>query len=181
MSKIKHKLSAFTLIEMLIVLVLIGVIYTLILNRYKPKKEELYLQSKTPFRSMLLPLWNHSHVILLCGDKCKKCNIYDDGGKIIKKLKRSLFKQNDIPKFYTFNDNGEINRKEFLHIQAKNSEEKICFRFDMYPNKSSSELLLKYKNGKVIYLPPYFNNTLSFSSLEKAQNYFENLKTEIAR
>ncbi len=181
MSKMKYKLSAFTLIEMLIVLILIGVIYTLILNRYKPKKEELYLQSKIPFRSVLLPFWNHSHVILLCGDKCKKCNIYDDGGKIIKRIKKSLFKQNDIPKFYVFNDNGEINRKEFLHIRPKKSEEKICFRFDLYPNKSSSELILEYQNGKVLYLSPYFNDTLSFSSLEGVQNYFENLKTETVR
>ena len=180
MSKIRYKLSAFTLIEMLIVLVLIGVVYTLILNRYKPKKEELYQRTKTPFRSMLLPFWSHSHIILLCKDKCKKCDIYSDNGKIIKKIKKSLF-SDDIPKFYTFDDSGEINRKEFLHISSQNSEERVCFRFDLYPNKSSSELMLEYKNGKVLYLPPYFNDTLSFSSLEGVQNYFENLKMEITR
>jgi len=181
MPKVRYRLSAFTLIEMLIVIILIGIVYTLILNRYRPKKEELYIRSTTPFRSVLLPFWNHSHIILLCGNRCKKCSIYSDNGKIIKKVKRSLFKQNDIPKFYTLDYNDEINRKEFLHIQSNRSEEKVCFRFDMYPNKSSSELILEYRNGKVLYLPPYFNDTLSFSSLESVQNYFENLKMEITR
>ena len=76
---------------------------------------------------------------------------------------------------------GHIQIRDFLQPVPNQRDEKVCFRYDMYSNKSSSELFMEAKDGSVIYLPPYFNDIQKFSSIDKAKNYFEDMKMDLSR
>ncbi len=167
--------------EMLIVVILVGIIYSLMLSYFKPRQKSLSLFIASPFRAVLSPYWNHSHVVLLCDHKCKKCTIYDENRTILSKNIEIPFAMADIKDIYQFDNNERIEKAEFLQMEAKKEDEKVCFRYDIYPNRSSTELFIEKKNGKVVYLPPYFNDTKTFPSIEKTRNYFEDLKMDLTK
>jgi len=171
--------SAFTLMEMLIVVILMGVIYSLMLNYLKPKKEKISLLLSSPFRALLLPYWHYSHVILLCEHKCEKCMILDSNGSILARDISYPLKDFRGSRVYRLSYDGKLDEVTF--VQPFPSEERVCFRYDLYPNKSSSELFLENEDGTVLYLPPYFNDTKKFASLNQAESYFEDLKLELTK
>ena len=171
--------KAFTLMEMMVVVILVGIIYALILTYMKPKKENISLGITSPLRALLLPYWNHSHLYMICEHKCEKCTIFEDNNTIIAKDILFPLKNSKIKDIYTFNDTGRLENKEFL--RALPSDEKVCLRYDLYPNKSSSELFIENENGSVLYFPPYFNTFKRFTSLQSAKEYFEDIKMELSR
>ena len=173
----RHK--AFTLMEIMVVIILIGIIYALMLAYMKPKKENVSLGITSPLRALLLPYWNHTHLFMICEHKCEKCTIYDDNNSIIAKNILFPLKNIDIKDVYSFNGNGRLENEVFL--RALSSDEKICLRYDLYPNKSSSELFIENENGSVFYFPPYFNTFRKFTSLQSAKDYFEDIKMELSR
>lgn len=181
MPKIKsnscHK--AFTLMEMVVVVILVGIIYALMLTYMKPKKENVSLGVTSPLRALLLPYWNHTHLFMICEHKCEKCTIYDNNNSIIAKDILFPLKNIKVKDVYSFDDNGRFENKEFL--QPMQSDERICLRYDLYPNKSSSELFIEEENGSVLYFPPYFNTFKRFASLQSAKDHFEDIKMGLSR
>ena len=171
--------KAFTLMEMMVVIILVGIIYALMLTYMKPKKENISLGITSPLRAMLLPYWNHSHLYMICKHKCEKCTIYEENNTIIVKDILFPLKNSKVKNVYGFNDGGRLESKEFLTPFP--SDEKICLRYDLYPNKSSSELFIEDENGSVLYFPPYFNTFKSFASLQSAKDHFEDIKMELSR
>lgn len=167
--------------EMVVVVILMGIIYSLMLTYLKPKRKNISLLVNSPFRALLLPYWNHSHIILLCEHKCETCEVLDSNGSVLAKNISFPLKNYRKSKIYSFDDLGRIQIRDFLQPAPSQGDEKVCFRYDMYPNKSSSELFMEAKNGSVIYLPPYFNNIQKFASIDKAKNYFEDMKMDISR
>lgn len=164
--------------EMVVVVILVGVIYALILTYMKPKREYTSLGITSPLRAVVLPFWNHTHLFMICKHKCQKCTIYDDNNSILSK---------DIPfplnsrvkNIYSFDDSSGLQNKEFFTKTLNN--EKICLRYDIYPNKSSSELFIEDKNGSIFYFPPYFNTFKNFTSLQSAKDYFDDIKIGLSR
>ncbi len=174
-----HYHKAFTLMEMMVVVILVGIIYALMLTYMKPKKENVSLGITSPLRALLLPYWNHSHLYMICEHKCEKCTIFEDNNSIIAKDILFPLKNIKVKDVYSFDDKGRLENKEFLRpIQ---SDERICLRYDLYPNKSSSELFIEDENGSVLYFPPYFNTFKSFASLQSAKDHFEDIKMELSR
>ena len=165
--------------EMIIVVILVGIIYALMLAYMTPKKKNISLSVTSPLRALLLPYWNHSHLFMVCKHKCEKCTIFEDNNSIIVKDILFPFKNISVKDIYGFDDNGRLESKEFFGILP--SDEKICLRYDLYPNKSSSELFVEDENGSVLYFPPYFNAFKSFTSLQSAKDYFEDIKMGLSR
>jgi len=173
------KRDGFTLLEMMIVVVLIAIIYSLLLSKQKKVDQNLTLDIAHPYRALLYRFWDHNHLSIVCEDRCKECFVYEDQKRVIKEIK-PIFDKNNTPKVYIFSDNGSIKRADFIQLDPKQADKRVCFRYDLYGNGSSTEMLLEYKD-KVVYLPPYFDNQKIFSSMQKAQEYLDNLKMEISR
>ncbi len=169
--------KAFTLMEMIVVVILVGIIYALMLTYLKPKRENISLGIASKLRALLLPYWNHSHIYLICGNRCKSCAIYDNNSLIAKDIPFPL--NIKVKGVYGFDDSNRLEGKEFLTPFL--SDEKICLRYDLYPNKSNSELFIEDENGSVLYFPPYFNTFKSFASLQSAKDHFEDIKMELSR
>jgi len=163
--------------EMMIVVILIGIVYSLVFTHIKLKKDMISLSS-SPFKAVMLPFWQHSHLLLVCEYKCKECKIYNEKGILIAKDIPFPLDNFNISKVYKINDFGQIVTADFLEPINNN---KICLRYDIYPNESSTELFIEDKNGSVYYIPPFLDKIQEFSSILEAKKYFEDVKMELSR
>lgn len=154
--------------ELMVVIIIIGVAYALLVQNLNllPKTEEklniknlsIYLDKK--FKQ------SQKIITLLCQEDCQTCFIYENG---VKKTRVDGLLKNK-PQTYIFKDD-EIEKQEF-------TEEKTCFKYNLYPNKSSDEIILEYKDK--FY---HYQNTPSmakeYKSLDDIREAREKFKREI--
>lgn len=157
---------AFSLVELLIVVLIIGIVYTLAIGSLESLK-------KNKIKPTLLNLKNHltsfsfdKSAELICLDKCKNCSIYIDG-KLNKELSSafdSFFDSNVETYRYDFNL-AIVNLKNKIHYNSKDIQEEICFSYAVDKNGVGDQVLVKYKNY-VYDFTQYFGNTLRYSSFD---------------
>jgi len=157
--------KAFSLIELMIVIVIIGVVYTMALSRIKAPKEELVKPSFKTLKSYLLSFSkDHQSVELLCKEKCSECVILRDGKKI-----------QDVESF--FDESVEFYRYDFfLGDVALNTES--CFEFSIDGDGVSDQVIIVYKNKAYDYTP-YFDEVREYDSIEALKDAKEELISEV--
>jgi len=155
---------AFSLIELMIVIVIIGVVYTLALSRIKAPKEETVKPSLKTLKSYLLSFSNdHKKTRLLCKE-CKNCIILHDDKKV-----------KEIEPF--FDSSIEFYRYDFfLGDVALNREN--CFDFSVDGKGVSDQVIIVYKNKAYDYTP-YFSGTVEYESLQALKDAKEKLISEV--
>ena len=147
---------AFTLIELIIVLIIIGLVYSLYSPNFNNKKKVTKFENLKEF---LLQNY-HAPLKLECfGEQCKKCFV---NGKELKKYQ--LFNQR--PKTYFFDEFGYLEEKNF-------NDDKKCFEFEIYDNKSSSNILVE-KDLKFYLFYSFYQKNKVFNDFEEAQKAFDN-------
>jgi len=147
--------KAFTLFELIIVIVIMGVVYALVLQKFKNKSVEY--SSFAHLRETLLKLNEDQLPITLeCfGDKCKKCTINKQ------EIEYSFF--NDKPTIYYFDYDGHFLTKEYEYDK--------CFEFKIYKNKSSSKLFVE-KDGQFYLFYP-IEETEVYDNFDDAKKAFD--------
>ncbi|MDQ7066932.1 MAG: prepilin-type N-terminal cleavage/methylation domain-containing protein [Sulfurimonas sp.] len=94
--------KAFSLIELMIVIVIIGVVYTLVISKLQNYKQESVTPSFERLKEYLMSyMQNAQSVTLLCLDDCSECSIYQDKKRV-----------KEIKSF--FNSSVETYRYDFL-------------------------------------------------------------------
>jgi prepilin-type N-terminal cleavage/methylation domain-containing protein len=151
--------EAFSLLELLIVIVIISVFYSLISVNFSLKKREsesvkLENLRRYPLRGRVPA----EGAQLLCLNECRECYIYS-GGKVTAELESAL----GSLKAYIVDKSGEAVPVDFGRFR----DHRICLRFRYYPNGSSSEMIIESK-GRFLYYPTLFAKVESFDSLEEA-------------
>ena len=73
--------KAFSLIELMIVIVIMGVIYTLSVQSFSNKSEESKKVTLLNLKEYMQGLEHEKSVKLLCLDDCKSCDLFVDGEK----------------------------------------------------------------------------------------------------
>ncbi len=162
--KIDSNRAAFTLFELLLVLVLTALIYGLAINRLqmKAKSESVTLDN---LKSHMLPFADHIHTLsLICTDECSKCLLYRGETKI-KDMQINPFHSSKPRNVYTIDFENRLQKMEALHIDVADADKPICFRYDIFPNDSSSELAV-FMEGEYIYLPAFGSEVKHFVSPE---------------
>jgi len=155
---------AFSLIELMIVIVIIGVVYTMALSRIKAPKEETQKPSFKTLKSYLLSFSkDHTSVELLCKE-CKSCVIFRDGEKV-----------KEIESF--FDSSVEFYRYDFfLGDVALNRDS--CFDFSVDGNGVSDQVIIVYKDKAYDYTP-YFSDGVEYESLQDLKDAKEKLISEV--
>ena len=166
MSKIdfRHQ-AAFTLLELLIVILLISIFYYLVSVSFKrDKKDNNHTISIKNIREYPFKHLPQKGAELICIDNCKRCFIYDYDSKNSRDI------QSSIPKIksYILDDRGEPIRVDFGRLHDK----RICLRFRYYPNGSSSEMIIS-ADDKYYYIPPYFGDIEIYQSLSDAVDRYK--------
>jgi len=157
--------QGFSLIELMIVLVIVGLVYSLALSRIKAPKEERMKPSFVTLKSYLLSFSrDNKSVELLCQKSCDDCVILSDGKKLA-----------DFKAF--FDKSVEFYRYDFfLGDVALNRES--CFDFKIDSNGVSDQVIIVYKEKAYDYTP-YFERVREYDSLSALKDAKEELISEI--
>jgi len=156
---------AFSLIELMIVIVIIGLVYTLALSRIKAPKEEMQKPSFLTLKSYLLSFSKeHATIEFLCKEKCDECVILSNGNKL-----------QDVDSF--FDDSVEFYRYDFfLGDVALNRQS--CFDFSVDGDGVSDQVIIVYKEKAYDYTP-YFEGVKEYNSLSELKDAKEKLISEV--
>ncbi len=157
--------KAFSLIELMIVIIIIGVIYTLALSKIQTPVQEL---QKPTFKTLKSYLYSfskdHKSVKLLCKKSCDACAVYSDGKKLL-----------EVESF--FDSSVEFYRYDFFLGDVALQRE-TCFEFLVDGNGVSDQVIIAYK-GKVYDFTPYFSDVQEYGSIEELNDAKEKLISEV--
>ncbi len=169
--------AAFTLIELLIVIVIMGVVYTLALSNFSKltnKSETLTLANLKEYLSSLS--YEHN-AALICFDGCTKCAIYVDGNKT-QELDGFV---DDTLKVYRYDSAyGFMEKEPDVFFNPDGIEENVCFSYKVDSNKVGDQVLIEYKNH-YYDMSRYLEATPVYDSIQEAQDAKENLKNRVLR
>lgn len=148
---------AFTLLELLIVILLMSVMALLIVGMFSRGKRENKAPGIPQIREWADPVPSEG-TELVCIDNCARCFFRRNGGKM---EETSLA----LPPLqaYTVGRYSQAERVRF----GRYRDHPVCLRFRYHPDGSTSRLILK-SGEKFYYVPAFFGRVESFSSLDEA-------------
>ena len=157
--------KGFSLIELMIVIVIMGVIYTLVITKlksYNETQEALQLETLKPNLGALAKEF-HTKVKLFCFDECSKCAVFANQQHL--KDVTPLFEE--IPEIYKYNYlNGIEEKKNDVLFDADGVEQDVCFSFGVDEDGVSDQVIVKYKE-KVYDYSNYFSDVDIYDTLEE--------------
>jgi len=156
----------FSLVELLIVIMIVGIIYAAGfsgVNYEKPKLKPL-----TPLNikdNIIKSEFYNGRTTLMCLDKCKKCYLRQGINSKFSPYSSSIQLDNVIA--YTLDSKDSLYEIEYERFNDK----PICLVIDFYNNGSSTQLILKDDKG-AYFLPAYFGEAKKFDSIDDAKTYW---------
>lgn len=156
--------KAFTLIELMLVVLIIGLVYSLALSSLqKVGKGEVKLSLEN-LETSLLEYHNNNHVEYVCIDRCERCYLFVDS-KEIKTLESVV--NNDV-RLYRFDVVYGSRELELpAYFNADNQEEQACFRYEIFADGSRTEMMVE-TDKKVVDFAGKYHKTTVYESLSDA-------------
>jgi prepilin-type N-terminal cleavage/methylation domain-containing protein len=155
--------SGFSLLELIVVVMIISLVGFLVFSSaIKEQKKTEVLDPSTLQKTFRKSFDGQGDVELFCINKCKECYVlhenkisaYDGGIDFGKDLEIHLLDD----------DNHLVHMDKLGRIKDK----KICLRYHLYPNGSTTQMIIKNDQG-VYYLPSYFGKAKKVSDVEEAK------------
>ena len=141
----------FTLFELLIVVLLIGIIYGIFVHKLT-RTGKMEIKKGATLRNLPQSLdATHPETVseLVCIEPCERCFVYRDG-KQIQQIDVDWF--DESPVVYEKDKFGQFKEKHFLPLLGKNDELlDTCFRYRRYNNKSGSEYIVQVANNYYVF------------------------------
>jgi prepilin-type N-terminal cleavage/methylation domain-containing protein len=169
--------KAFSLIELLIVIVIIGVVYTLAIGQFQKIGEESSNITLENLKEKLQSFKQKKSVKLLCLDDCSSCDIFVDGEKT-KTIEDFLDKN---VKAYRYElSYGFIEAEKEVYFNTENVEENVCFSYEVDKSGVGNQVLVEFKN-KFYDFSTYLGKTAVYASMQDAVQARENLLREVMK
>lgn len=166
--------KAFTLIELLLVVVIIGVIYGLVINSMKKitdREESLDFKSLPSFAKTF---HHQNHVAFVCTDDCKACALYVNG-KTVKEIDAFMAEER-VLRFWRFDADLGTQELRFTPVFDEDDREfDVCFRYEIFEDGSSSEMIIETQKESYDYRG-LFHPVATYASLLSLE---ENRQKEI--
>ncbi len=161
-----HTQKAFSLLELIIVVVLIGILFGIGASNFKIAKAQP--KALTPLNlkeTIVKSAFFNGQATLMCTDKCKKCYLRQGLSSAFEPYENKI----DLTgiKAYTIDARNTLRELEYERF----NDEKICLVMDFYNNGSSTQIILENDTG-AYFLPAFFGKPKRFDSPEDAKSYW---------
>lgn len=164
--------KAFTLFELIIVVIIIGVVYALVLGNFNPKNS-VKIPTLHTIKESLLPYWQKGSLVeLIVYDNCNESavfvNSYYDEPKETD-LNLAMFKDIEVFRIDQYDNAQKINfAPAIIDEKIQNS----CFRFTLFPNGSSSSYIVKSGKEYIVFFP-FFESPEIYTDLGDALEHYQ--------
>ncbi|MBA1437558.1 MAG: prepilin-type N-terminal cleavage/methylation domain-containing protein [Epsilonproteobacteria bacterium] len=169
--------KGFSLIELLIVIVIIGVVYTLVITKLhtvnNQEAEQLTLQTLKSYVAKFLGEANGAQV--LCFEDCERCELYVDG---VKRADLPKLVSKDV-RIYRYDQTfGMQEVIPELFFDKEGLEEELCFSFKFFKEGVTQQYYIE-DDGKVYDYTDPFSDLKVYETLEDLQDAKEKTKQEV--
>ncbi|MDA3947249.1 MAG: type II secretion system protein [Helicobacteraceae bacterium] len=157
--------KAFTLIELLLVVVIIGVIYGLVINSMQKINDKEAHLSFESLPSFLESMHNQNNVAFVCIDNCRECAVYVDNVKV--QEVDPFMKEERVLNFWRFDANQGTQELRFR--PTFNEDDRafdVCFRYEIFKDGSSSEMIIETQK-QVFDYRGFLHPVRRYSSLQE--------------
>jgi prepilin-type N-terminal cleavage/methylation domain-containing protein len=174
--------KAFSLIELMIVILIIGIVYTLAISKFQKIADgDVTKVSLSNLREYLQKFPHAKSVQFICLDDCSKCNVFVDD-KIQEELK-GVFDNfiDDSIKVYRYDFTlGAVAIEPDSFFNIENVEERVCFSYRIGQNNIGEQVLVSFKD-KIYDYTSYFGQTVVYDSMDELVQQKEKQAQEIIR
>ena len=169
--------KAFTLVELLIVIVIIGAVYNLAISNFHKLSSKKTTLSLLNLREYLSSIPHAKSVKLLCLDECQECDIYVDGSK--NRALKGFLDESVISYRYEV-VYGFVEKEKEVFFDSDNREKNVCFSYEVDVKGVGDQVLVEFKDS-FYDLSAYIEKTPVYSSIDEARQARENLNIEVMR
>ena len=164
--------KAFTLIELLIVIVLIGILYTLAIGSFESLKEKRSSLTLATLKEYLHDKNHTKSSAMLCLDECLECDIYVDDKKV-ETLDAFL---DDSVRVYRYDPSyGYIAKDSGVYFNEEDVDEDICFAYKLQRNGVGDQVLVEFED-KFYDFSSYFEDVQIYDSIAEAMEIKEEMQ-----
>ncbi|WP_345992169.1 type II secretion system protein [Sulfurimonas sp. HSL-1716] len=170
------KRGAFTLVELMIVVLIIGIVYTLVIVNFKTKESDEKPLSLEKLKSYLQHFHFKSQVRLLCLDECNECEVIVDGNETAR-LKHFVDKSIEM---YRYDPLRGMVLLDESYYDKEQERHHVCFSYTMYKNGVGDQIAAVYKNQAYDFTP-YLETVKVYESINELQSAKEEKIEELKR
>jgi prepilin-type N-terminal cleavage/methylation domain-containing protein len=175
------KRDAFSLIELLIVVLIVGLVYTLAISNFDNVKQNKVRPTLLNLKESLLGLKKEHDARIICLDGCKSCFVYVDGS--LDENASEVYEEflDEEVKLYRYDKNyGLTQLKNGVFFNSEGVDEEICFSLSVDKNGVSEQVIAEYKD-KFYDFSSYFLNTQVYTSASELNEVKEHMIQEVLR
>jgi prepilin-type N-terminal cleavage/methylation domain-containing protein len=175
------KRRAFSLIELLIVVMIMGVVYTLAVTKFQTVADEAKRVSLGTLKIYLQKIPHEKSVKFICLDDCSSCKVIADG-KVIEKLNNSFdgFLDDSVRVYrYDISSGAQEITKE-IYFNSEDVEESVCFSYTVDKKGIGDQVFVEFKD-RVYDYTSYFSPIPVYDSVQDVVDAKENEVQEVIR
>ena len=175
-----HK-KAFTIMELLIVVLIIGIVYTVAITNFQKINDTSVNVNLENLKSFLNSIEHKNEAKLLCLENCQECFVLVDGEyeeKYNEAVENIVDESVEVYRYELLG--GVFEKPSEVYINSEDVEEDVCFSYSVDYRGAGDQVLVKFKE-KVYDYSYYLNGVKAYDSLQEAQDAKEELFERVMR
>ena len=142
--------SGMTLFELLVVMTIIGIVYSIGLFTLKKEKVTAATMNVSTIKSTLTALEYSGKIRMICDEACQECQVYSTDDTALATLHLS---SDEAPVRYGFDHFGELKPLGNVVTRIGKELRQGCFEVSLHPDGTFTPLILKSKQTFYVYTP----------------------------
>jgi len=147
---VKTVRAGMTLFELLVVMTIIGIVYSIGLFTLKKEKVTASVMTISTIKSTLAALEHSREIRMICDESCRECRVFSADDTPLATLHLS---SDEAPVRYGFDHLGELGALENVVTGSGGELRQGCFEVSLRPDGTLTPLILKSKQTFYAYTP----------------------------
>lgn len=160
-----------TLFELLIVMIIVGIVYSIGIFTLKKEKVTATTMSISTLKTTLLALGQSREIRMFCDVPAQECRVFSMDNKLLTTLH---LQSSETIQRYGFDRFGELQRLGNVVARTEDGLEQGCFEMSLRPDGSVTPVILKSNNKFYAYTPIGEDKPYIADSEEALRNFLFN-------